>query len=133
MRPWFKGCVATALALSLVGCSYHYDLKAVELNGKIAFLPAKDKGSGCFASFKVTNEAGELIWDLTAGQYFSPPCESDFPIVYGSVPRKMTERVKAKPLQAGVLYKLEGWDGDRYTGAFRFRQGIVVDNVKTTP
>jgi hypothetical protein len=131
MRRRFKACVTSALALSLIGCSYHYDLKAVELNGKIAFVPAKDKGSGCLANFKVTSEAGEVVWDLTAGQYFSPPCQSDFPIVYGSVPRNMRERVKAEPLRAGILYKLEGWDGDRYSGAFRFRQGIVVDNVKT--
>jgi hypothetical protein len=45
----------------------------------------------------------------------------------------MMERVKAKPLLAGVTYKVEGWDGDNYSGAFRFRQGILVDNVKDAP
>ena len=29
--------------------------------------------------------------------------------------------------------KVEGWDGDSYSGAFRFRQGIVVDNIKQAP
>ena len=118
------------LPLVLLGCSYHHDLKAIELNGRIAFVPTKDKTPGCFADFKVTSETGEVVWDLSAGQYFAPPCQSDFPVIYGTVPHAMTERVKAKPLIAGVTYRVEGWDGDSYSGAFRFRQGIVVENMK---
>ena len=49
------------------------------------------------------------------------------------VPHDMTERVKAKPLAAGVTYRVEGWDGDSYSGAFRFRKGVVVENVKAAP
>jgi hypothetical protein len=115
--------------LALVGCSYHYDLKAIELGGKIAFMPEKEKGTGCFSYFYVTNEAGELVWKLDAGRYLPPPCEDMFPIVYGSVPNGMTDTVPAQPLRAGVLYKVDGWDGDAYSGAFRFRQGIIIVNV----
>lgn len=118
------------LTCALTGCSYHYDLKAIELNGRIAFVPLKDKGSGCFADFKVTSDTGEVVWKLDAGQYLSSPCDSDFPVVYGAAPRAMTEKIKAKPLKVGVTYKVEGWDGDSYSGTFRFRQGIVVDNIK---
>ena len=128
-----RSIAAALLPLVLTSCSYHYDLKAVELNGRIAFIPLKDKGSGCFADFKVTSETGEVVWELAASQYLPPPCQTDFPVVYGAVPHDMAERVKAKPLTAGVIYRVEGWDGDSYSGAFRFRQGIVVDNVKQAP
>ncbi|MEO7751425.1 MAG: hypothetical protein ABIS09_08915 [Sphingomicrobium sp.] len=128
-----RSFLASLLALALTGCSYHYDLKAVELSGRIAFMPMKDKGSGCFADFKVTSETGEVVWELSASQYLPPPCQSDFPVVYGTVPHDMAARVKAKPLTAGVTYRVEGWDGDGYSGAFRFRQGIVVDNIKVAP
>jgi hypothetical protein len=121
---------AFSLALALTGCSYHYDLKVVELNGRIAFVPEKDKGTGCFSYFKVTSDVGEVVWEWDAGQYLPPPCESKFPILYASVPHGMTEKVKAQPLRAGVLYKVEGWDGDNYSGAFQFRQGIVIENVE---
>ncbi len=122
--------VTLSLALALTGCSYHYDLKAVELNGRIAFVPKKDKGTGCFSDFKVSNDAGEVVWELDAGQYLPPPCGSKFPIIYASVPHGMTEKVKAQPLRAGALYKVEGWDGDSYSGAFRFRRGVVIDNIE---
>jgi hypothetical protein len=128
-----RSFVAGLLALALTGCSYHYDLKALELNGRIAFVPVKEKSTGCFADFKVTADTGEVVWDLAASQYLPPPCQSDFPVVYGTVPHDMTERVKAKPLAAGVTYRVEGWDGDSYSGAFRFRPGIVVENVKAAP
>ncbi|CAA9515882.1 MAG: hypothetical protein AVDCRST_MAG31-1279 [uncultured Sphingomonas sp.] len=122
--------VGMSLALALTGCSYHYDLRAVELNGTIAFVPVKDKGTGCFSRFTVESDEGEIVWEVMAGQYLPPPCESRFPILYASPPPGMTEKVKAKPLRAGVLYKIEGWDGDSYSGAFRFRQGIVIQNVE---
>lgn len=121
---------AVLLPLALFGCSYHYDLKAIELNGRIAFVPVKDKSSGCFYHFTVTSETGQVVWDLYAGQYLPPPCQSDFPVVYGTVPHDMNEHVKAKPLIPGVTYKVEGSDGGFYSGAFRFGQGIIVDNVK---
>ncbi|SNS17653.1 hypothetical protein SAMN06295912_102120 [Sphingomonas laterariae] len=126
-----KFTVILTIALSLTGCSYQYELKAIELNGKIAFVPMKDKGAGCFSRFVVTSETGEVVWKLDADRYIHDPCENNFPIIYGSVPRGgMAEIVKAKPLQAGIRYKIEGWDGDSYTGAFSFRQGIVVDNLE---
>jgi hypothetical protein len=99
------------------------------LNGRIVFVPEEEKGTGCFSHFYVMDEADELVWKVDAGRYLPPPCEDKFPIVYGSVPKGMNETVKAQPLRAGVLYKVEGWDGDAYSGAFRFHQGIIVDNV----
>ena len=120
-----------SLTLALSGCSYHYGLQAVALEGRVAFVPQKAKNTGCFSEFKVTGEAGEVIWELEAGQYLPPPCENKFPIIYGSAPRGMTETVKARPLRDGVLYRAEGWDGDSYSGAFRVRGRAGVDNLET--
>jgi hypothetical protein len=122
--------MAGLLTVALTGCSYHYNLKAVELNGRIAFVPVKEKGTGCFADFKVTSETGEVVWELATSEYLPAPCQSDFPIIYGTAPHNMSERVKAKPLRAGLTYRLEGWDGDSYSGAFRFHEGIVVENIR---
>lgn len=127
MRSYFAAGVV--LLGVLTGCSYHYDLKAVEMDGTIAFVPKADRGTGCFSDFRVETEAREVVWALDAGQYLPPPCDNKFPIRYGSVPHGMVEKVKAKPLKAGMLYRLQGWDGDSYAGAFRFRQGIVVGNA----
>lgn len=120
-----------SLALILAGCSYHYDLRAVVLNGKIAFVPRDEKSTGCISDFNVTTETGEVVWELDAGRYLPPPCVNRFPIVYGSVPQGMVEKVPAKPLRAGMLYKVEGWDGDTYSGAFHFHEGIVIDDFAT--
>ena len=125
----FRVALGFGLSMLLAGCSYHYELEAVEKNGRILFQPKDEHGTGCFSDFKVTNETGEVVWELDAGQYLPPPCDNKLPVIYGVIPRDMKERVKAAPLQAGILYKIEAWDGDSYSGAFRFRQGVVVENI----
>ncbi len=124
--------VCFVASMLLVGCSYHYPLEAVERNGRIAFEPKDDHGTGCFADFKVTSEAGEVVWEVDAGQYLPPPCENKLPLIYGVVPEGMQERVRAAPMRSGVLYRIEAWDGDSYSGAFRFGQGIV-QNIEEHP
>lgn len=126
-----KSASALLSALALTACSYHYGLKVVELDGKIAFVAMDDQGTGCFSDFAVTDNAGQIVWKVDAAQYLPPPCEDKFPIVYGVTPRGMTERMAAQPLRPGALYKVEGWDGDSYSGAFRFRQGRIIENVET--
>jgi hypothetical protein len=69
------------------------------------------------------------MWDLYADAYTPPPCQSRLPVVYGVVPAGMRVRVKAKVLVPNTDYVVDGWDGDSYRGAFRFRQGIAVDNI----
>jgi hypothetical protein len=109
----------------LAGCSYHYQLQVVERNGWVAFEAEGDQGTGCFSDLKVTSEAGEVVWELDAGQYLPTPCENKLPLRYGVVPGGMQERVKAVPLRAGVLYRIEAWDGDSYSGAFRLGRGLI--------
>lgn len=121
--------LSVALALSLSGCVYEYEIDAVELEGNIAFVPGKHKGTGCLNSFKVTSETGEVVWEIDSGRYLPPPCKTRFPVFYASIPSGFTEKVAAEPLKPGVLYNVEAWDGDMYSGAFRFRQGIIIENV----
>lgn len=126
MRARFVLCLGLIL---LAACSYHYELKAVERNGRIIFEPKDDRGTGCFSDFNVTAESGEVTWDFIVGQYLPPPCKNELPVIYGRVPAGANERVKAAPLRPGILYKVEAWDGDSYSGAFRFREGVVVENI----
>ena len=126
----WKPASAVLSALVLTACSYHFDLKVVELDGKIIFLAMDDQGTGCFSDFSVTNDAGQVMWHVEAAQYLPPPCDDKLPITYGVIPGGMTERVAAQPLRPEVLYKVEGWDGDSYSGAFRFRQERVIENIE---
>ena len=120
-------CLASLLVLALVGCSKDYPVEAVFIEGKLHFR-AQDKLNGCLNRFRVESEAGEVMWEVE-GDFRSSPCADNFPLQYGMDPKGLTSRVAAKPLRPGVLYKIEGSDGDRYYGVFRYRRTIVVTNT----
>lgn len=113
----------------MAGCSYNYEIVATERSGVIVFGPAKETGTGCFSDFSVKDQAGAVMWKVTTEKYLPPPCDSKFPIIYGVKPHGMTEEVKPLPLQVGTAYRVEGWDGDTYSGTFRFKRGIIVENM----
>jgi hypothetical protein len=115
--------------LQLGGCSYGYTLKVIERNGSIAFVAEDKHGTECLANFTVRNSNGEIMWDLYADNYTPPPCQSRLPIIYGVVPNGMKVRTNVKPLVANTNYIVDAWDGDSYRGAFRFKPGIVIDNI----
>jgi hypothetical protein len=122
-----------AILLLLAGCSYQYDLVAVERGGAIVFQPAKKHGNGCLSDMTIESENGEIMWRLDAGKYRAadPDCPSSFPVTYGVAPHGLPQQAPAKALKPGVLYFVQAWDGDSYTGAFRFKQGIIVENDPT--
>ncbi|MBV9529138.1 hypothetical protein [Sphingomonas sp.] len=117
------------LSVALYGCSYHYDLRAVFQDGRVTVVPKNDKGTGCLWMFTVTSDQGRVVWDVDGGAYSPPPCDDKFPITYGQVPSGMKERVRAQPLQPGVTYRIEASDGDSYSGSFRLRRVLVIDEV----
>lgn len=119
--------ISVLLALAVAACSYSYPVEAVFIDNKLAFR-ADDKLNGCLNSFTVESDAGEIMWAIE-GDFRSSPCEDNFPLVYGVVPRGLTSRVAAKPLKPGELYKIEGSDGDRYYGAFHYRRVLVITNT----
>ncbi len=118
---------ALALALAVASCSYSYPVEAVFISDKLHFV-AEEKLNGCLNDFEVVSEAGEVMWAIE-GDFRTAPCQDSFPLAYGIVPRGLTLRSAAKPLEAGVLYKVEGSDGDRYYGAFRYRRQLVIKNT----
>lgn len=118
-----------AASLLITGCSYHYAIVAVERAGAIIFYAKDEKGTGCFSDFSVAVEDGPVVWKLSVDRYLAPPCQSKFPITYGVKPAGMSEKVKAAPLQPGTTYKVRGWDGDSYSGLFRIKQGITIENL----
>jgi hypothetical protein len=87
-----------------------------------------DKLNGCLSTFRVASDAGEVMWEIE-GDLPSSPCVNNFPLVYGEVPQGLKTKVAAKPLRPGILYKLAGYDGDRYYGAFTYRHAIAVTNT----
>ena len=120
-------CIPMVLMLAVAGCSYSYPVEAVFINGKLHFQ-AEEKLNGCLSNFSVESEAGEVVWAID-GEFRGSPCEDNFPLAYGVVPRGMTTLSPAKPLKAGVLYKVRGSDGDHYYGAFRYRRTLVITNT----
>jgi hypothetical protein len=123
----FRLALGFALSMLVAGCSFHYELEAVVRDGRLLFQPKDHQGTGCFSDFTIRSETGEVVWEVGAGQYLSPPCDNRLPVIYGVVPAGMEERVRAEPLRDGVLYRIEAWDGDSYSGAFWLRQGMVVN------
>lgn len=117
------------LSVAVYGCSYHYELRAVFQDGKVTIVPANDTGTGCLWRFTVTSDQGHVVWGVEGGAYSPPPCDNKFPITYGQVPSGMKERVRAQPLHLGVTYHVEASDGDSYSGSFRLRRVLVIDQV----
>ena len=121
-------------ALLLGGCSYGYTLKADTHDGKVIFTPElstsrRSQGRGCFANFTVKTKAGETVWEWGSDKYAPGPCQNLLPVTYGVAPAGLKEATRAKPLQLGVDYVIEAWDGDSYTGSFRLQRGIYAENL----
>lgn len=78
----------------------------------------------------LTDDKGQVVWDLDGGPYRPLPCINKFPVTYGQVPSGMKERVKARPLQPGAIYRIEASDGDGYSGSFRLRRVLMIDELE---
>lgn len=116
--------IAPALCLVLTACPPpETPIRTVMLDGKLAFVT--DEGDpSCVASLEIWSESGEVIWSIETGRGRTGapiPCGFKFPLRYGVVPTGMEEKIKAKPLQPGVAYGIEGDGIGSYRGAFRYR------------
>ena len=120
-------CLLMVLFPYLGGCSYSYPVDAVFIHGKLHFS-AKDKMNGCLNEFRVVSETGEVMWAVE-GEFRTSPCGDDFPLAYGTTPGALKTLIAAKQLKAGVRYKVEGSDGDRYYGAFRYQRALIITNT----
>lgn len=114
-------------SLALAGCSYSYPVNAVFIANKLHFT-VSEKLNGCLKDFSVISEKGEMMWAIE-GSFRTSPCENSFPLAYGVAPKGLETRLEAKPLKAGVGYRIKGSDGDRYYGSFRYRSVLIITNT----
>jgi hypothetical protein len=131
--------VAVSLILTLTGCSSVYDIRAVVLGGRLAFVPAETDLWGepdCIYSITVaaingppaTPASGDRAGMVANGVYCYKvfdvsSCENPFPVFYGTELtgppfREVDEYpVAAKPLRIGVVYEVAaGSQGSAYGG-----------------
>ena len=140
------------LAISLGSCSYTYDLKAVFIRGRLAFIvdPKSRRDAPCInaieviASGKVRAKAapGDEVMRVGYGTFWYErleyDCVDEFPIFYGQRFKgkrissgKESGVVAAKPLKIGVVYEVTtttgatGYGG----GAFKMLNDRTVINV----
>lgn len=144
--------------LLLSSCSYSYDLRAIVIDDRLAFIvdPRSRNQAACTHGVHVTTASGErataraapgderalvangVFWwvDLEVGE-----CLNRFPILYGqpmqgkSFPgtNHPAPQVDAKPLRRGVIYEVTtSGDGGYGGGRFRIRADQTIENLPPT-
>lgn len=151
-----NGRVAGAVigVLTLAGCSYPYDLQAVVIHGRLAFIvdPGSQHKPNCFRSIHIETDeearAAPTTGDdrkLIANGVFwwrdfaVDGCPNRFPILYGqplsgkpfAYQDSTASAVQAKPLRIGVVYEVDtASSGSAYGSArFRIRADHTVENL----
>lgn len=137
--------VALAAILVLVSCSYVYDLRAVMIEGRLAF--DVDGSPDCFESISITGfddgspgpaDSGDAwVWR----ERFAD-CANLFPVFYGQTLKGgspaveyVHTRVAAKQLKVGVIYDVttSSRGGGYGSGRFRLMADGGVENLPRTP
>lgn len=137
---------AAALLATLVvlpGCSYGYDVRAVVIDGRLAFV-SEDADFTCVANIRVTatdttratpSPADNQAVVINGGDSWSTKapvvdCTMDFPIFYGSAPARVRQSVLPKPLRVGVTYSIDTEGHGAYGfGCFRISEIRRVENL----
>jgi hypothetical protein len=142
------------IALPLGSCSYKYDISAVVIGGKVAFVvdPNSASSANCIRSIRVVTDqnvraaavAGDDYQLVANGAFWwkdtaPSECLNPFPIVYGAQIRgtplvangKAESGVEAKELQIGVTYSVvtTGSGSGVGSGRFRIRSNRTVENL----
>ena len=146
---------ALILAFMLIGCSFQYDLRAISVDGEVAFVPENEDFWGnpspdCFYSISVsiidgppaTPAAGDSVGMVGNGVYWYrsfavTSCDNPFPITYGSelqgppFREDDQDEVEAKPLLPGFTYEVTAAsNGSEYGGGmFRLAEDGLVENL----
>ncbi|OHC97097.1 MAG: hypothetical protein A3H25_09335 [Sphingomonadales bacterium RIFCSPLOWO2_12_FULL_63_15] len=141
---------ALVLALGLSGCSYIYDIKAVAIGGRVAFIvdPRSRHGADCITQIDVIAKGGarakpspgddieRVGYGTFWHQRFGIECVDEFPIIYGQTLKGTPDPldqgpVSAKHLRIGVVYEVStttgatGYGG----GAFRLTPDRHIENL----
>ena len=146
---------ALILAFMLSSCSFQYDLRAISVDGEVAFVPENEDFWGnpspdCFYSISVsiidgppaTPAAGDSVGMVGNGVYWYrsfavTSCDNPFPITYGSelqgppFREDDQDEVEAKPLLPGFTYEVTAAsNGSEYGGGmFRLAEDELVENL----
>ncbi len=150
----------SSAALALGSCSYVYDLLAVVIDGRLAFIvdPASQRKPDCVRGITVRADKGEpkakpvkgddKLSVLNGGAYWESnfdvsSCPNPFPIYYGQplkgVPFLYEDgkpsSVEAKPLRIGAIYEVTtSSSGSGYGGGwFRITPDRRVENFREDP
>lgn len=150
-----KAIAPLILALVLGSCSSAHDLRAIVIDGKVAFVP-EDKDiwgnpdPDCFYSISVsiidgppaTPAARDSVGMVKNGVYWHrtfavTSCDNAFPVIYGArlhgPPFRENEQseVQAKPLRRGFTYEVSAAsNGSEYGGRkFRLTNEAAVENL----
>ena len=149
IRPIF----ALICIVALGGCSYSYDLLAVVIQGRLAFIvdPHSRSGADCINSIYVGTDSAARA-SPTAGDdrglvangvfwwkdYAVDACLNPFPILYGQhligqpfVYSSGSGGVEAKPLKVGVIYEVgtSGSGSGHGSGRFRILPNHRIENL----
>lgn len=151
-----RSAILIASALLTNGCSYIYDLRAIVINGRLAFVvdPKSKQKAKCIRSIHVSTadnetaraapDRGDAVGLVTNGvfwwkDYAVDACPNKFPILYGQRLEGRpfiysdgdTSGVEAKPLRVGVIYEVETASGSSGYGGgrFRIRADHTVENL----
>ena len=145
-------------ALTVGSCSYGYDILAVAINGRLAFVvdPRSSYKPDCIGRINVSVDRGgpvahagpgdDVALVRNGGVYWwkfteVTSCENPFPIFYGQqikghpfIYRDGPSNVEAKPLRVGVLYHVEtSGDGAYGYRWFRINKGGHIENLREDP
>lgn len=145
-------------ALTLGSCSYGYDILAVAINGRLAFVvdPRSSYKPDCIRSINVSVDRGgpiahpgpgdDVALVRNGGVYWwksteVTSCENPFPIFYGQqikgppfIYNNGPSSVEAKPLRVGVLYEVEmDGAGASAMGWFRIDKRGHIENLREDP
>lgn len=129
---------ALVAALLIAGCSKLFEVSAVFLGGKLAFVGDDDEETfapWCLNNFSISDENGEKMWEIDAydANRSAKRCGPNLPIIYGVGPKGAKTVVAAKPLVAGHTYIIDGYGGGIYEGMFKYtvQQITKVQNLDT--
>lgn len=146
--------------LALGSCSYAYNLRAVAIDGRLAFIvdPTSDRKPDCVRSIEVSVDEGGPIALSAAGDdeklvrnggvywwkvFDASSCPNRFPIFYGQRLKGVpfvyddgrSSSVEAKPLRLGVLYSVLTTSSGSGAGEvwFRIDKNGHIENFREDP
>ena len=131
--------LAPLILVAAAGCSNEYTLRAVVVEGRLAFVPGPSwfGEPECIDRISVTADEWEPVatpspeddeslvllvrdyWNASSGE---GQCENRFPILYGArLEGSQRVRVAAKPLRTGSVYAVRASHGDSSSGVGWFK------------